>query len=245
MGVNTDKENKIFMFGKTSSPIGQQLRANTIGQQQRGKPPDEILGTQEQQSVDLQLTIEVLVCDIERNTNKYVMVSDPQVVEKSIIVDDTDGVEHMSSMVTNDVGGASSNRDHATENVRFKRIDVDMNSDVIIYSNGRMVVDPPPTPVVSWKDKVVRNSSSDPERDEDIEFLDRQGKKHELGPVNSAGNEADHGSILVDNTGASLGELSQPNLKGNGAASGPFWVEMNDYLGRDSSSTLTVQCNRS
>ncbi|KAK8292989.1 hypothetical protein V6Z12_D06G159300 [Gossypium hirsutum] len=82
MGVNTDKENEIFMFGKTSSPIGQQLRANTIGQQQRGKPPDEILETQEQQSVDLQLTIEVLVCDIERNTNKYVMVSDPQVVEK-------------------------------------------------------------------------------------------------------------------------------------------------------------------
>ncbi|MBA0778214.1 hypothetical protein Gotri_006108 [Gossypium trilobum] len=188
----------------------------------------------------------------------------------------------MSLMVTNDVGGASSNGDHTTKNVRFKRIDVDMNSDVIIYSNGRMAVDPPPTQVVSWKDKVVRNGSSGPERDEDIEFLDRfrhvkegwlttgfrsvnrvtvslplvrlsekemseetsesfgpwmliekksrQGNKRELGPVNSAGNEADHGSILVDNTGASLGELSQPNLKGNGATrlnTQAAWVEEN------------------
>ncbi|MBA0700753.1 hypothetical protein Goari_005551 [Gossypium aridum] len=81
----------------------------------------------------------------------------------------------MSSMVTNDVGGVSSNGDYTTKNVRFKRIDMDMNSDVIIYSNGRMTVDPPPTPIVSWKDKVVRNGSSGLERDEDIEFLDRFG----------------------------------------------------------------------
>ncbi|PPR88145.1 hypothetical protein GOBAR_AA32545 [Gossypium barbadense] len=161
-------------------------------------------------------------------------------------------------MVTDDVGGAPSNGDHTTKKAKVKRIDVDMNSDVIIYSNGKMSIDPPPTLVVSWKGKVVGNGSSgliykqkileeidrlifkvvklDFQTDSGVKgkfarlvvfldmgkpliskiFVDEQGKKRELGPVNSAGNKVDRGSILVDNTRASLGELSQPNLKGNG-----------------------------
>ncbi|PPR93500.1 hypothetical protein GOBAR_AA27174 [Gossypium barbadense] len=37
--------------------------------------------------------MEGLVCDLKRNSNKDVMVLDPQVVEEGMIVDDIDGVE--------------------------------------------------------------------------------------------------------------------------------------------------------
>ncbi|KAK5785431.1 hypothetical protein PVK06_040015 [Gossypium arboreum] len=46
-----------------------------------------------EQSVDLQLAMEGLVCDLKRNSNKDVMVLDPQVVGEGMIVDDIDGVE--------------------------------------------------------------------------------------------------------------------------------------------------------
>ncbi|PPE01476.1 hypothetical protein GOBAR_DD01506 [Gossypium barbadense] len=93
MGVNTNKKNEIFMFGKMISPVAQQLRANTTRYKQRGKPPNETLGIQEQQSVHLQLAMERLICDLKRNLDKDVMVSNPQVVEEGMIVDDIDGVE--------------------------------------------------------------------------------------------------------------------------------------------------------
>ncbi|MBA0844987.1 hypothetical protein Goarm_022485, partial [Gossypium armourianum] len=75
------------------SPEAQHQHANTTHYKQQRKPMDETLEIQEQQSFNLQLAMEGFVCDLERSPEKDVMVPDPQVVKKVMIVDDTDGVE--------------------------------------------------------------------------------------------------------------------------------------------------------
>ncbi|MBA0723170.1 hypothetical protein Golax_003778, partial [Gossypium laxum] len=86
---NTDKENEVFKFGQKSVvPEEQLLRTQTVLSRQRGKPPDEEMGNQLQDSVELKSTMEGLVCDLERDPERDYMANDSQTIKEVMVVED-------------------------------------------------------------------------------------------------------------------------------------------------------------
>ncbi|MBA0694313.1 hypothetical protein Goari_004624 [Gossypium aridum] len=84
-----DKENEVFKFGQKSVvPEEQLLRTQTVLSRQRGKPPDEEMGNQLQDSVELKSTMEGLVCDIERDPERDYMANDSQTIKEVMVVED-------------------------------------------------------------------------------------------------------------------------------------------------------------
>ncbi|MBA0867817.1 hypothetical protein Goshw_004597, partial [Gossypium schwendimanii] len=89
LSSNTDKENVVFKFGQKSVvPEEQLLRTLTVLSRQRGKPPDEEMGNQLQDSVELKSTMEGLVCDLERDPERDYMANDSQTIKEVMVVED-------------------------------------------------------------------------------------------------------------------------------------------------------------